>query len=54
MWIRWTTPDGPREHCPDYFVRLDDGHAVLMDVKPGDSDQGRRQKTVRHDSGVRR
>ncbi|AZS46068.1 hypothetical protein CVS53_00735 [Microbacterium oxydans] len=34
MWIRWTTPDGPREHCPDYFVRLDDGHAVLMDVKP--------------------
>ena len=34
MWIRWVTPDGLREHCPDYFVRLDDGTAVLMDVKP--------------------
>ncbi|WP_052514674.1 TnsA-like heteromeric transposase endonuclease subunit [Microbacterium maritypicum] len=34
MWIRWVTPDGLREHYPDYFVRLDDGTAVLMDVKP--------------------
>ncbi|WP_167497466.1 TnsA-like heteromeric transposase endonuclease subunit [Microbacterium maritypicum] len=34
MWIRWTTTDGPRGHYPDYFVRLDDGRAVLMDVKP--------------------
>jgi len=35
MWIRWTLTEGGREHCPDYFVRLDDGQAVLMDVKPG-------------------
>ncbi|GAA5153368.1 hypothetical protein GCM10025768_22930 [Microbacterium pseudoresistens] len=34
MWIRWITSDGVREHYPDYFVRLDDGQAVLMDVKP--------------------
>ena len=34
MWIRWVTPDGLREHYPDYFVRLEDGQAVLMDVKP--------------------
>ncbi|MCZ0711113.1 TnsA-like heteromeric transposase endonuclease subunit [Microbacterium paraoxydans] len=34
MWIRWTTPDGSREHYPDYFVRLADGRAVLIDVKP--------------------
>ncbi|SDL91713.1 TnsA-like heteromeric transposase endonuclease subunit [Microbacterium azadirachtae] len=34
MWIRWVTPHGLREHYPDYFVRLDDGTAVLIDVKP--------------------
>ncbi|KAA0959985.1 TnsA-like heteromeric transposase endonuclease subunit [Microbacterium sp. ANT_H45B] len=34
MWIQWVTPGGLREHYPDYFVRLEDGQAVLMDVKP--------------------
>ncbi|MBF0816255.1 TnsA-like heteromeric transposase endonuclease subunit [Microbacterium paludicola] len=33
MWIRWG--DGsPREHAPDYFVRLSDGTGALIDVRP--------------------
>lgn len=43
MWIRWTTAGRLREHCPDYFVRLDDGQGVLIDVKPA----------ARIDDGVR-
>lgn len=34
MWIHWDAPDGKRNHCPDYFVRLDGGRVVLIDVKP--------------------
>lgn len=34
MWIRWVLPTGEREHAPDYFVRLEGGQAVLIDVKP--------------------
>ena len=45
MWIRWVTRDGLREHYPDYFVRLEGGQAVLMDVKPADQikDEVRKQ-----------
>lgn len=33
MWIRWR--DGaPREHAPDYFVRLRGGGVVVIDVRP--------------------
>ena len=34
MWIHWDAHDRRRDHCPDYFVRLDGGAAVLIDVKP--------------------
>lgn len=34
MWIRWVLPTGQREHAPDYFVRLESGQAVLIDVNP--------------------
>mgnify|MGYP003558296587 FL=1 len=32
MWIRW--PAHERSHAPDYFARLADGSALLVDVKP--------------------
>jgi TnsA-like endonuclease N terminal len=34
MWLHWTTPDGrERRHAPDFFARLEDGSAVLIDVR---------------------
>lgn len=32
MWLRWREPK--RNHAPDYFVRRNDGAAILVDVKP--------------------
>jgi hypothetical protein len=33
MWLHWTTPDNrERRHAPDFFARLEDGTAVLIDV----------------------
>lgn len=31
MWIRWRQPK--RSHAPDYFVRRNDGSALLVDVR---------------------
>jgi len=37
LWLHWTTPDGQdRRHAPDYFARLADGTAVLIDVRADD------------------
>ncbi|MGO1267049.1 MAG: TnsA-like heteromeric transposase endonuclease subunit [Microbacterium gubbeenense] len=33
MWIRWRG-DRDVRHAPDYFVRREDGSAVLIDVRP--------------------
>lgn len=33
MWIRWGGASSMR-HAPDYFVRLADGSAVVVDVRP--------------------
>lgn len=33
MWVHWAREDRP-PHAPDYFVRLDDGSGVVVDVKP--------------------
>jgi hypothetical protein len=35
FWLFWTTAEGkPRSHAPDFFVRLADGSARVLDVRP--------------------
>lgn len=37
FWLFWTTPDGKaRSHAPDYFTRLTDGSALVLDVRSTD------------------
>lgn len=37
FWLFWTTPEGKsRSHAPDYFARLADGTAMVLDVRPPD------------------
>jgi hypothetical protein len=32
--LRWAGQPGPRRHVPDFFARLADGSAVVIDVRP--------------------
>jgi hypothetical protein len=34
FWLRWAGQPGARRHVPDYFARLADGSAVVIDVRP--------------------
>jgi hypothetical protein len=35
FWLFWTTAEGkPRSHAPDYFARLADGSARVIDCRP--------------------
>ena len=37
FWLRWRDKgDRARRHAPDYFVRRQDGSAVVVDVRPDD------------------
>jgi hypothetical protein len=37
FWLFWTGADGkPRSHAPDYFARLADGSARVLDCRPAD------------------
>jgi hypothetical protein len=37
FWLFWTTADGEdRSHAPDYFARLGDGSALVLDVRSAD------------------
>jgi hypothetical protein len=37
FWLFWTTADGDaRSHAPDYFARLADGSALVLDVRAAD------------------
>jgi hypothetical protein len=37
FWLFWTTAEGkPRSHAPDYFARLADGSALVLDCRPAD------------------
>lgn len=37
MWLHWTAESGlPVRHAPDFFARLADGTAVLVDVRADD------------------
>lgn len=37
FWLHWTTAEGKaRSHAPDYFARLADGSAVVIDCRPDD------------------
>ena len=37
FWLRWRDGDGhQRRHAPDYFARMEDGSAVVIDVRPDD------------------
>lgn len=37
MWLCWTTDDGRAvRHAPDFFARLEDGAAVVIDVRADD------------------
>jgi hypothetical protein len=33
FWLSWTTTDGTRRHAPDFFARLSDGSALVVDVR---------------------
>lgn len=36
-WLFWTTAEGrSRSHAPDYFARLADGTAIVLDCRPLD------------------
>lgn len=32
FWLTWSSAGGSRRHAPDFFARLSDGTAVVMDV----------------------
>ena len=34
FWLVWAGLPGPRRHVPDFFARLADGSAVVIDVRP--------------------
>jgi hypothetical protein len=36
FWLHWSDGVRDRRHAPDYFVRLDSGEAVVVDVRPDD------------------
>ena len=36
LWLRWQQNGRWRRHAPDYFVRLADGGAVIIDVRADD------------------
>jgi hypothetical protein len=36
FWLRWVQAGKSRRHAPDYFARLADGTAVVIDVRPDD------------------
>jgi len=36
FWLTWSSAGGSRRHAPDFFARLSDGTAVVMDVCAGD------------------
>lgn len=36
FWLRWLDGSGLRRHLPDYFARLADGTAVVIDVRADD------------------
>ncbi|HEX5298474.1 MAG TPA: TnsA-like heteromeric transposase endonuclease subunit [Streptosporangiaceae bacterium] len=36
FWLHWAQDGGQRRHVPDYFARLADGMAVVIDVRPDD------------------
>jgi hypothetical protein len=37
FWLFWTTSEGKsRSHAPDYFARLADGSALVLDCRPAD------------------
>ncbi|MER7828474.1 TnsA-like heteromeric transposase endonuclease subunit [Streptomyces sp. NPDC096097] len=36
FWLHWHDGQGPRRHAPDYFVRLADGRARVVDVRSAD------------------
>lgn len=36
FWLHWPTGSGWRRHAPDFFARLEDGGAVVVDVRADD------------------
>ena len=34
FWLRWANQPGARRHVPDFFARLADGSALVIDVRP--------------------
>jgi hypothetical protein len=36
FWLHWREGHRERRHAPDYFVRLGDGSAAVIDVRPDD------------------
>jgi len=36
FWLSWPTASGTRRHAPDFFARLSDGSALVVDVRADD------------------
>ena len=34
FWLSWPVTGGRRRHLPDYFVRVEDGTGLVLDVRP--------------------
>lgn len=34
FWLTWASQPGARRHVPDFFARLSDGSALVIDVRP--------------------
>ncbi|MEU3500226.1 TnsA-like heteromeric transposase endonuclease subunit [Streptomyces hundungensis] len=41
FWLHWREAGGKRRHAPDYFVRLADGRARVVDVRAENDVDGR-------------
>ena len=55
FWLRWRTPAGKvRRHAPDFFARLADGGALVIDSRPRDvAGDGDRQAFAATRQGLR-
>lgn len=45
FWLCWHDGQRQRRHCPDYFARLADGSALVVDVRPDDQIPARDAET---------
>jgi hypothetical protein len=54
FWLSWLTAERVRRHLPDYFVRIEDGSAVVVDVRPDERIEARDAQAFAVTAGRRR